>query len=721
MFDLRKLKREGYLVSFILALTISVATAVPVTSQSAESDLTEKITNNDPANDVVTDGIAGYAGTFGPVVDVGGCTGTIIAPHAVLTAAHCSPAPRLSYWGFGGTLIERLNSSGSVLSPHSRATPDFRPWWWVDLHNQNLTDRPDDWPAMHDLRIGFFPDLTPEFLNARGLLPITATRDPLRTQPGYRASQLQTVGVCSGTCTRRRYAPALLIPSLEGYLRQDRVEPRDGYYGLSRSESGYARIDPGDSGGPIVESSVFSWDGDTYAHRHRVVATHHNSRSELSPINLTLSLEPTWRQAEAVRLNETWVAAWSADADRDGLAGPCDPEPGETRANVLGRCPGRIGAPLDPTHPRGLTQCPAGWYATGLYGKAGALVDRIGLRCEPASCIGNNASCGDPRFNSTTFGGPGGTDFILACPTDHILVGIDAHTDSNNSQRPTSLRARCRAFENGQPDGPVVTTARVGSVLQGAQLAIRDCPASDALVGLDARSSDVGSTNQPSTRVVTTLRPVCDDPPPVFAGGSGGVLHPLLCPDGTNVVGVGAVPGSSAIAGFSVYCGRPEETSPGTNSERLHQIHSSHQDASSGFHPSGTWPFSWNFPERAARNYAPFVPARELAFCPIVDGKRLRVTGVRYSVGTQTLRLVRAIERISCSDGEGGPVTHVPVGVGVPTSESVERTCRGGFEGALARSGSLLDALAMVCPSNIVSAESFESATLERWSLVVTN
>jgi hypothetical protein len=71
-------------------------------------------------------------------------------------------------------------------------------------------------------------------------------------------------------------------------------------------------------------------------------------------------------------------------------------------------------------------ECPESLVAVGLYGGAGALLDRVGLLCAPLQLEASDrvTRTGDEPVRSLPAGGQGGQDFVLTCPADSALVGL---------------------------------------------------------------------------------------------------------------------------------------------------------------------------------------------------------------------------------------------------------------------------------------------------------
>jgi hypothetical protein len=85
---------------------------------------------------------------------------------------------------------------------------------------------------------------------------------------------------------------------------------------------------------------------------------------------------------------------------------------------------GNLGSRLYP-HPRASAQrltCPAGMVVTGLTGRSGDLVDRIGVSCQALGADGRPTG---PTTRSAQSGGHGGTATgPLACPSGTVGVGL---------------------------------------------------------------------------------------------------------------------------------------------------------------------------------------------------------------------------------------------------------------------------------------------------------
>ncbi|MFP2933116.1 hypothetical protein ACLESO_49805 [Pyxidicoccus sp. 3LG] len=64
--------------------------------------------------------------------------------------------------------------------------------------------------------------------------------------------------------------------------------------------------------------------------------------------------------------------------------------------------------------------CPAGYVATGVFGRAGKYIDRMGLTCKQ---LNSDGSLGG-TYNTPSVGGGGGGDFSLGCTDGEAIVGL---------------------------------------------------------------------------------------------------------------------------------------------------------------------------------------------------------------------------------------------------------------------------------------------------------
>lgn len=334
------------------------------------------------------------AGVYRQVMDSSSCTGTVVGPHAVLTAYHCAKplAGDLRYDGpckvigpgrrqfvkwsndpidlADDLTMEVTNSFGS---PHalnkkyylSRRLPvpaiaanrgcEYRPY------------RPTFWgndtqmPHPHDIAIYFVPALTQQFIDANGievgkidgiLLDRKKAQYPPHVVSGLSLDTISvnftSVGRMAGiNNATRRYGNAFLggsDPSRPGQL------PRATTFFDS------VHSDAGDSGGPTFGaifrrgwSTPSSWlspllslaDKLSLVFLDRVIVAANKSGSGIDATTATSGPDytvplayldgMTVEQRESVRLNHLWLRAQIDDADSDGIPIQCDADPAVAR------------------------------------------------------------------------------------------------------------------------------------------------------------------------------------------------------------------------------------------------------------------------------------------------------------------------------------------------------------------------------------------------------
>lgn len=94
--------------------------------------------------------------------------------------------------------------------------------------------------------------------------------------------------------------------------------------------------------------------------------------------------------------------------------------------------------------------CANGEVAVGLVGRAGLIIDRVGLRCATISGTSITGAASDGAFYGGNGGNPFNTDGSLDCPADHALFEIDGNLTSFLSvNRTGKLRYRCKHLTTG--------------------------------------------------------------------------------------------------------------------------------------------------------------------------------------------------------------------------------------------------------------------------------
>ena len=525
------------------------------------------------------------------------CTGTVLGPHAILTAAHCAPPTVISGFVQWGASSQSLPVTKWYRDPY--VDDPNRPAWWEalnDIQKAQPGGRQGDWPAMHDQAILFVPALTEGYLDANRI-PVGIV-DAAAPATGYRA-----VGVGSTGGATRDSVAVVFKPSVAGTITG---EPRDGYLYIDESKPGFGGTDLGDSGGPTFGAVVTSLPGGVTMETDRhVVGTSHNTNGALAPLAYDAGISMTVNQDETVRLNQLWVRSRQDDTDGDGLPAVCDADPASPSSGH-NLCPDVVGYPsfaATKSYPSGRLQCADGYLPIGIVGRAGSLIDQLALRCRAESCLHHpGTTCAD-EYTTDPFGGDGGSAFSRTCPAGSVIAGLTGDADY---WRVRSIRVECASFDSVASGGLTWTSSlgtvgsNLGSISWGSPYS-RLCDPGQLLLGLDARTW--------STGLVTALQPICGSSGLTdYAGGTGGTAHALRCPAGT--IAIGSVQsaaqtnaGTTQVGLFGIVCGpeadvvanKAHDTSKytvvhgsvwGTNDGLL--VPAGRQPLAGGYYPAGT-------------------------------------------------------------------------------------------------------------------------------------
>lgn len=604
------------------------------------------------------------------------CTGTVVAPYAVLTAHHCigeNSQTQVDWWGDVTFPVARV-----FRNPYLYA--QYVPAWWTALNKAQKAvpgGRQDDWPAQHDQVILFVPNLTPEFLRDNRITPAAI-------RPTSGASNFNVVGVGSTGGEFRDWIATKFVTAVANSIT---VSRRDGYLSRDLGAANFGNVDPGDSGGPSLGSFFHAWTGGTTyeSGRYIVGTTQNNGESGLSPLAYDPGIAMTVNQKLTVRVNALWAQARMDDPDGDGLPSLCDLEPTVENISNGNRCPAAIGGPsgvLTAQLPTAQLTCKPGYLAVGLRGRSGDLIDRLAVQCRALSCFdgSSNTCAGNSTYEYWTdeFGGDGGGPFTRSCPSGKVLVGVDAKHDMFGGLI-HSIAPRCATYTNALASvGAVDYQGPLAGHPTNGAAALRDCPAGEVLVGFQARSH--------VTNFLTGLQPICSADPVRYrwyTGGQGGGDTALTCPTGQRAIGtVQNTHPDNAINAFGLLCAPNGMTGASAPDSQITVVH------------GGFWHYGAGLQAPAAAE-----PRTSVHLPPNAIYHRCQ----GYLLGVQARHdgIVWSIDSMRCSEGStANSYTVKPVNIGNQTMGFARvQSCPDlrPVDGLFIRSGWLTNGFALHC------------------------
>ncbi len=423
------------------------------------------------------------AGRYRSVMEADGCTGTVIGPHAVLTAYHCARAlaadirydrdcnisgpgrRRYVRWfadpavGGDDTRMEVTNSYGNPhainrkyflsrglpVPPHAQGQGceyrPYRPTWWG-----NSTTLPHP----HDVALFFVPGLTRQFMNQNGItaasIDATALNRAVQNNRAFANGlpwptpvwfNFELVGRMGAGNKTRRYGPALFSVA-------DVSSP--GQLALVTSQAGFVHTNPGDSGGP-----TWGYINTLWGTSRLVVATTKSgytlgtqtnaASGNVNTVPVAYQAGMSARQRESVRLNHLWLKARRDDADNDGYPIQCDIDPAApSHDHRTARCPAPDGRPWRSQtkgYAQGSLMCRDGYVATGYRGKSWIWgVRMMALQCKPLACVQNAASatCGRAYWTDTFGIDNSGAAFTRTCAAGRAMYGFYGRITASNGR-----------------------------------------------------------------------------------------------------------------------------------------------------------------------------------------------------------------------------------------------------------------------------------------------
>lgn len=543
---------------------------------------------------ITQENISINVGAYRETMDVGGCTGTVIGPHAVLTAAHCkaSGAAGTVSWPASGVSFSHTDT---FRNPYQGSA--WWPTWWRTLNQEQIDEgiRYDDWPAGHDQAILFVPGLDEAFIGQRvranDWRPAT-----LAARAGVESFVI--VGNSPGGGVRE-----LAAVEFDPATPNDISSFNDGA-GCSSNRDGLFSIDPsvttdpGDSGGPVLGSLLHSWGGGTIEGPRHVVSVNSNACPDVAPAAYDIDVSLTANQSFTVRLNDLWLRAVASDADGDLIPYECDGDPSSPTGST-NACPAPLGGPSNARVPRALLACEPGYVATGIKGTHGWLIDKLAVECTPIPCLERtDLACGDSYWTDHFAGDSAAsstTTFTRECGAGKVLDGLRGRHDAGSLVRELTLV--CHDYAPIRSSGSRVGRAELaavgnsnGTLGLGAAYSEKACAAGSVLVGFEARSDQ--SSGDDTLRWITGLQPVCRDVSRLQAyhGGLGGDPHELACPEGFVAVGTTQnTTSNGSLAGmFGMLCAEKSKVSIGKTlaDGDLVIAHTSFTTNSSTFYPA---------------------------------------------------------------------------------------------------------------------------------------
>lgn len=286
-----------------------------------------------------------------------------------------------------------------------------------------------------------------------------------------------------------------------------------------------------------------------------------NDHCNNAPLAYNINVGLTANQTYTVKLNSLWAKAAISDADGDGLPYQCDSNPASATGST-NLCISPLGS-TDVHKPKGLLECDAGYFASGIRGKAGWFIDELAVRCTPVSCLRNPGDTCNDEYWTDAFSGeaPGGSSFSRTCASGDVVTRVGGRHTAGVTLN--ELKISCENYVNlvdNNTSAGVANLVAVGNVSgtlgHGTLVSQTACPSYGVLKGFEVRSN---LENNDVLKYITGVQPVCSGKinETQFTGTHSGVTSQLSCPENYVAVGFGAAPyslNSSLVGALGLLC-----------------------------------------------------------------------------------------------------------------------------------------------------------------------